>query len=312
MLGLSDDQILDGYEESLKVANTFRASVMLKVSAQQSKERLSINNNLKLVEPLSLEDQPKESCPTILENFMKRRDVYGDICQSFSPEALDQILREAGNSASTAVLLMKDRIKTGQVSKVYQPPAYYVGEIDKSSKYNPQALIVGEDEKGRHMIKPAQLSAGVSSFLKKNRKDVEEKKSSDEHTSTLPFEVSSVNHIAFIVSDVGRSIYFYSEILGLQQVKRPNFDRHGAWFTGGNTEYHLILGNPLAPMRTAKASESNITRFIVKDFDAAKKELSKMPATEKAEIQLEIGTDRDDEEVIYMRDPDGYLFGISS
>ena len=54
-----------------------------------------------------------------------------------------------------------------------------------------------------------------------------------------------VNHIALIVSDVGKSTTFYSKVLGLPQIKRPNFDRHGAWFTFGNVELHLIKGNPV-------------------------------------------------------------------
>ena len=53
------------------------------------------------------------------------------------------------------------------------------------------------------------------------------------------------NHIALIVSDVGRSAAFYSDIIGLQQIRRPDFDRHGAWFTMGNLELHLIKGIPV-------------------------------------------------------------------
>ena len=56
--------------------------------------------------------------------------------------------------------------------------------------------------------------------------------------------VSMANHIAITVSDVGASANFYSHILGLQQIERPNFDRHGAWFTLGNIEMHLIKGIP--------------------------------------------------------------------
>jgi len=56
-----------------------------------------------------------------------------------------------------------------------------------------------------------------------------------------------VNHIAIIVSDVGRSAAFYSDVIGLQQIRRPDFDRHGAWFTMGNVELHLIKGNPVVP-----------------------------------------------------------------
>jgi hypothetical protein len=35
-----------------------------------------------------------------------------------------------------------------------------------------------------------------------------------------------------------------ADILGLQQIRRPNFDRHGAWLTMGNVELHLIKGVP--------------------------------------------------------------------
>jgi len=56
-----------------------------------------------------------------------------------------------------------------------------------------------------------------------------------------------VNHIAITVSDVGKSLSFYVDILGLQQIRRPTFDRHGAWLTIGNIELHLIKGIPVIP-----------------------------------------------------------------
>ena len=36
---------------------------------------------------------------------------------------------------------------------------------------------------------------------------------------------TGVNHIAIVVSDVGRSLAFYSDVIGMKQVMRPNFDR---------------------------------------------------------------------------------------
>ena len=62
--------------------------------------------------------------------------------------------------------------------------------------------------------------------------------------------LTKANHIALTVSDVGRSLWFYTDVLGLQQIRRPNFDRHGAWLTMGNVELHLILGNPVVPPGT--------------------------------------------------------------
>ena len=37
---------------------------------------------------------------------------------------------------------------------------------------------------------------------------------------------TSVNHIALVVSDVGRSLTFYSDVVGMNQILRPNFDRY--------------------------------------------------------------------------------------
>ena len=36
---------------------------------------------------------------------------------------------------------------------------------------------------------------------------------------------SNVNHVALVVSDVGTSLSFYTDVVGFQQVMRPNFDR---------------------------------------------------------------------------------------
>jgi catechol 2,3-dioxygenase-like lactoylglutathione lyase family enzyme len=59
--------------------------------------------------------------------------------------------------------------------------------------------------------------------------------------------LTKLNHIAITVSDVGKSLHFYVDILGLQQIRRPSFDRHGAWLTMGNIELHLIKGLPTIP-----------------------------------------------------------------
>lgn len=36
---------------------------------------------------------------------------------------------------------------------------------------------------------------------------------------------SEVNHVAIVVRDVGRSLQFYTDVVGMQQIMRPNFDR---------------------------------------------------------------------------------------
>ena len=73
------------------------------------------------------------------------------------------------------------------------------------------------------------------------------------------------NHITIVVSNVSRSLHFYSNIIGMEQIHRPDFDREvsftiteyclmhlfieyffrpGAWLTFGNLDLHLVKGIP--------------------------------------------------------------------
>ena len=61
--------------------------------------------------------------------------------------------------------------------------------------------------------------------------------------------ISQANHIAITVSNVGYSLWFYSNVLGFQQIRRPKLDRLGAWLTMGKIELHLILGKPVVQFR---------------------------------------------------------------
>ena len=37
---------------------------------------------------------------------------------------------------------------------------------------------------------------------------------------------SSANHIAIVVSNVGKSLGFYTDVVGMKQIFRPKFDRY--------------------------------------------------------------------------------------
>ena len=57
--------------------------------------------------------------------------------------------------------------------------------------------------------------------------------------------IVSLNHASLIVSDLEVSLKFYSEVLGLQQVHRPDLGFPGAWFQLGGQQIHLLeLENP--------------------------------------------------------------------
>ena len=53
-----------------------------------------------------------------------------------------------------------------------------------------------------------------------------------------------IDHVAIIVTDLERARQFYSGVLGLREVARPeSFDFIGAWFQIGPTCLHLLVAS---------------------------------------------------------------------
>jgi len=132
--------------------------------------------------------------------------------------------------------------------------------------------------------------------------------------------VHKSNHIAVIVSDVGRSADFYANVIGLQQIRRPNFDRHGAWFTMGNIELHLIKGEPL--VHSGKDLIVNHIAIETTDIDrvpeiltAAGVPFRQNVSVPKGTMQSGAGTNSSNNSnkivrQFFLRDPDGYYLEI--
>ena len=61
----------------------------------------------------------------------------------------------------------------------------------------------------------------------------------------MPSNIVSLNHASFIVTNTEISLGFYRDILGLQQVDRPDLGFPGAWLQLGTQQIHLLeLNNP--------------------------------------------------------------------
>jgi catechol 2,3-dioxygenase-like lactoylglutathione lyase family enzyme len=131
--------------------------------------------------------------------------------------------------------------------------------------------------------------------------------------------VISINHIALIVADVGRSLTFYTEVLGLQQIQRPDFDRHGAWLTAGNLEIHLIKGIPVVPDKENKhLIVPHIALDVSNEHDAFQK-LQEMQIDIEVNVSVPKGTGKAESEggnrnntlsQAFIRDPDGHYIEI--
>jgi glyoxylase I family protein len=49
-----------------------------------------------------------------------------------------------------------------------------------------------------------------------------------------------IHHVSFVVSNLQVSKAFYSSVLNVQEIERPNFNFPGAWFQAGQQQIHLI------------------------------------------------------------------------
>jgi glyoxylase I family protein len=58
----------------------------------------------------------------------------------------------------------------------------------------------------------------------------------------------SLHHVSLCVSDLARAMAFYRDVLGLQELPRPDLGIPGAWLgVGGDLKLHLIENPERAP-----------------------------------------------------------------
>lgn len=55
-------------------------------------------------------------------------------------------------------------------------------------------------------------------------------------------EVTQIDHVSVLITDLARSRHFYRDLLGLREIARPRtFDFQVLWFDLGNQQLHLLL-----------------------------------------------------------------------
>ncbi|WP_218244066.1 VOC family protein, partial [Pseudomonas sp. 2995-3] len=54
-------------------------------------------------------------------------------------------------------------------------------------------------------------------------------------------EIKELHHVSISVTDLDKAKHFYSDVLGFQEIERPDFDFPGAWYSLGSQQLHLIV-----------------------------------------------------------------------
>ncbi len=86
-----------------------------------------------------------------------------------------------------------------------------------------------------------------------------------------------IHHSSLIVSDAKASLNFYTNIIGLKQLERPNLPFPGVWLEIGQQQIHLLeLDNPdPTTNRPEHGGRDRHVAFMVLDLDKIKQALDK-------------------------------------
>ncbi len=112
-----------------------------------------------------------------------------------------------------------------------------------------------------------------------------------------------LNHVALHVAEVERSVAFYTEVLRLTPIPRPDFSFPGAWFRLGiDQELHLIGDSQYPQLRQHRG---NHFALLIDEVDAWEAHLQ---ATAAGKYVRRIRPDKAWQ--IFVTDPDGHYIEL--
>ncbi|QDT66078.1 VOC family protein [Calycomorphotria hydatis] len=127
-------------------------------------------------------------------------------------------------------------------------------------------------------------------------------------------QVRQIDHVSLVVQDLEASRHFYVDLLGMEEVARPNFDFPGKWFQAGETLIHLIGVHEQSPHAginkglEGKNSRCMHLAFSVEDARAAAEELEGTGVTFINRPKLR----PDGACQTFVADPDGHIIELCS
>ncbi|MCH2185004.1 VOC family protein [Myxococcota bacterium] len=110
----------------------------------------------------------------------------------------------------------------------------------------------------------------------------------------------AAHHYSLVVSDVEKSKKFYTDLLGLSEIPRPDFGIPGVWYQAGPVQLHLIQvpeGVDVGMVSPALTPLAAHIAFEIDNYERVEAELQAVG------IELQAAGGRAGQ--IFVRDPDG-------
>jgi glyoxylase I family protein len=112
--------------------------------------------------------------------------------------------------------------------------------------------------------------------------------------------IEGAHHFSLAVADIEKARAFYSDLLGLPELERPDFGLPGIWYQAGPVQLHLIQTPPGVDVGSQAASLTPLAQhiaFAIGDYAAVHSRLEEA-GFEMLAAGAEVGQ-------IFVRDPDG-------
>jgi catechol 2,3-dioxygenase-like lactoylglutathione lyase family enzyme len=113
-------------------------------------------------------------------------------------------------------------------------------------------------------------------------------------------KLEGVHHVSINVHDTEETGKFYTEILGLEKLERPDFGFPGMWLRSGGQEIHLMQ------VENHQAPEGQHFAFRVDDIEAVIKELTSRGVKVSKPRALPGGARQ-----AFLKDPSGNMLEIN-
>ena len=122
--------------------------------------------------------------------------------------------------------------------------------------------------------------------------------------------ITRLHHSALCVTDIARSKRFYGEVLGLQEIPRPDFDFEGAWYEfADGSQLHLIVHDTPLALRGTTAIDARDGHLALR-VDSYQEALERL---ERLGIEcLAYWDNKTPWAQIYVTDPDGNVVELNA
>lgn len=115
----------------------------------------------------------------------------------------------------------------------------------------------------------------------------------------MPKHDYAIHHASYVVSDTDTSLYFYCEVLGMQQIERPPLPFPGAWLAVGEQQIHLLELENSDPItgRPQHGGRDRHVALTVTDLGPVKEDLDNH--------NVRYTVSKSGRPALFCRDPDG-------